>query len=657
MSESERKRTCLKFIRSFKKDKVVEEFDTKVSVLQEEASEEGLDDDVLDKLADIIIHTELGAVKRVALIKCLIPKYKLPEKIARTIITWCLSSMNKIPHTVCLTIIQWIIGLWDYELVDRKVINIYYDVFFHKMLKKKQLEPYFARLIYVLTKPEDVSRREVSQLLVLKKNSSKPPKHITALLSLFKSYKPELVPERIQSVNVESVWKSINEFIRLALEGARDRAEIQQSEENTQVCFNWNAVQDTKMTKKEKNLLPSISYFHIGSNIFKDKDAKSIFEINGVKELGKYHQNIELPCNAVSLLVNTAGYHLLTYANFQYQSRFSCNLYNTLIRAFILENGKFSKEQINKFLTMTIEFSRYMQEGILVMKLFLHEYLYYNTGEHLSKLLNLLQWMNIISIDELQNILIYVQNIFYESNLYMKCEIIKSLWKLITNLYIRQGLEESCQETSPFLGQRPLDNLAEIVFEITKVAENLIVSGLNTHNYNIILLSDSLEFYEEICTLEHRSYVPSWTLPPSAVVYGAFVARNCVILSRICGLLLRYREMSPHLRQIVSSDIYQKKIHIISIYARDIYTALWLDEPFRCREDNNFLRNLSQDVIDDLSDCDLDISLNIYNHYAVLCYRHKMIKMGLNIDTKEDAKFMAAYYYPAINKFISAFDK
>lgn len=51
-----------------------------------------------------------------------------------------------------------------------------------------------------------------------------------------------------------------------------------------------------------------------------------------IKELGKYHQNVELPCNAVSLLTNTAGYHLLTYADFQYQSRFSYNLYNTLIR-------------------------------------------------------------------------------------------------------------------------------------------------------------------------------------------------------------------------------------------------------------------------------------------------------------------------------------
>lgn len=63
------------------------------------------------------------------------------------------------------------------------------------------------------------------------------------ICSLFKSYKPELVPEKIQSVNIESVWKPIPEFIRLALEDARDRAEVQQLRQNTEAHFNWNVMQ------------------------------------------------------------------------------------------------------------------------------------------------------------------------------------------------------------------------------------------------------------------------------------------------------------------------------------------------------------------------------------------------------------------------------
>ncbi|GAB1860999.1 Centromere protein I-like [Camponotus japonicus] len=657
MVESESREACLKFIKGLKlKGTAFPEFNTFLNTLQEEAITRGLDDDVLSKLTNVIIHTDLRAVKWISLIRCLIPRYKLPEEIAKSIITWCLSSLDEIPVTVCTIVIQWVLGLWEYELVDRKIINIYYDVFVYTMLQKEKLERHIARLIYVLTRPEDVTRRDVLRLLVLQKKYSKPPKHIIALLSLFKSYKPELVPEKIQSVNIESVWKPIPEFIRLALEDARDRMEIQQSRQSTQTYFNWNVMQNVKVQKKKKPLLPSVGYFHIGSSIFKDKEAKSIFDIGSIDELGKYHQNVELPCNAVSLLANMAGYHLLTYADFQYQSRFSYNLYNTLIRAFILENGKFSKEEMDKFLSMTIEFSRYMQQEILVVKLFFDEYLYYNTGEHLPQLLNLLQWMTSISVTDLrENILIHIHNIFYESSLSMKCEIIKSLRKLITNLFVKQGLEEQYQNASYFLRQGPLEDLAEIVSVLTTVSENLIVYGLNIHNFNVMFLSEALTFYEEICTLESHSHVETWTLPPRAVIYGAFISKSCALLSRVCKLLLRYRQMRTRSYQIMPSDIYEERIRIICTYANDIHRALWYNEPFSDRKNGILLRNLSNKVIKDLGDCDLDILLNIVNHYAVLPYRYTMSKTGLNISTKEDARTMALYYYPAVNEFLAAF--
>ncbi|KYN29639.1 Centromere protein I [Trachymyrmex cornetzi] len=537
-------------------------FDVCLPILQDEASR-GLDDDILKQLLNVIIHTDLGAMKRTSLIKCLIPRYKLSEETVKTMITWCLSSINDLPFTVGVISIQWIIGnlilnlrsayicVWDCELVDRKVINIYYDVFFYIMLKKPKLACHIARLVYVLTKPEDVSRRDVIRLLKLQKSYSKSPTHIIALLSLFKSYKPELVPEKIESVNIESVWKPIPEVIRLALEDARDRAEIQQSCQSIQPFSKWNVMQNLKVKKKTKALLPSVGYFHIGSSIFKDKDAKSIFDINSVEELGKYHQIVELPCNAVSLLGNTIGYHLLTYANFQYQSRFSYNLYNTLIRG--------------------------------------------------------------------------------RDTLYFKTSISYKMLKY--QIFVRQGFEEQDQYASPFLQQGRLDDLAEIVPVITTILENLIVCGLNIHNYNVILLSECLAFYEEICTLESRSHVLSWTLPPPAVIYGAFITKSCAILSRICKLLLRYREITPHLRQIMPSDIYEEKIHIISLYASDIYKALWYDEPFS--ENGNLLKNLSKKVRSDLRDCDLETLLNISNHYAILAYRYTLSKKGLQINTKE----------------------
>lgn len=64
----------------------------------------------------------------------------------------------------------------------------------------------------------------------------------------------------------------------------------------------------------------------------------------------------------------------------------------------MLESEQISTEEKDKLLEMTIEFSRYMQQGILVVKHFLGEYLDFNTGSHRSKLLGLLQWMTSVSV-------------------------------------------------------------------------------------------------------------------------------------------------------------------------------------------------------------------------------------------------------------------
>lgn len=123
-------------------------------------------------------------------------------------------------------------------------------------------EKHIAQVIYVLTKPEDVTRRNISRILFLHKKHINRQKHTIALLSyvsmivihdkkidniistffysLFKTYKPELVPERIETMNIENVWKPIPEALRVALKDAKDRSEMQQSLNKIEEHFKWN---------------------------------------------------------------------------------------------------------------------------------------------------------------------------------------------------------------------------------------------------------------------------------------------------------------------------------------------------------------------------------------------------------------------------------
>ncbi|XP_076647253.1 centromere protein I [Halictus rubicundus] len=658
----EEENICIQFVQKLKaKGKILTNFEVLLNTLRTHVVSKGLENESINLLADAIINTDLGATKLIDLIKCLVPRYKIPEQTFKLITTWCLSSLNKIPITVSIIVIQWIIGLWNYQLIDKKVLNIYYSNLFYIMLKKEKLEKHIAHLIYILTKPEDITRRDITRLIKLHKKYSKPQKHIVVLLSLFKSYKPELVPEKVESVNIESVWKPIPEELQVMLQSAKARVEIQEMQSLHATSFNWNTFDLCKTKKSVIPLLPSVRYFQIGSKIFKEKDTKSIFDISKIEELGKSHFSMELPCNAISLLTNTAGYHLLTFADFHYQSRFAYNLYNTLIRAFIVEREKFSEEEINKLLDMTVEFSRYMQQGILVVGRFLDEYLYFNTGEHQSKLLALLQWMTLVSVSDLQNkVLVHVKNMYYESSLEAKCEIIRTLRILITNLFVHQGFEECHQKNqAPFLRQTSVDNLEDIIVILTEFIKDLIISGLNLYVYDIVLLSEALTFYEEVCNLETRSTISSFTLAPPAVIYGSFLTPSCAILSRICKLLLRYYEMSVKLKkhkQQYKLNLLKRNINVISTYTRDIMTALWYDEAFTKQKDKRFLSTVSKKVLDDLGYCDLNYLLNISNHCAILPYKCVLSKAGLGINTKEDFKSISLHYYSTIYEFLNTFE-
>lgn len=120
------------------------------------------------------------------------------------------------------------------------------------MLKEERLESRLAQFLYLMTKPEDVTRRQVDRLFNFSVRFRRPQKHITALLSLFKSYKPEVVPEKIQAINIQSIWRPILEPIRKGFEEAKCRVISSQAEENDELS-GWNILKIPKR-KKTRNL-------------------------------------------------------------------------------------------------------------------------------------------------------------------------------------------------------------------------------------------------------------------------------------------------------------------------------------------------------------------------------------------------------------------
>jgi hypothetical protein len=645
MEENDSYTLCQQFLNTLIRTTKYTKFQESIKVLEAVACEKGLDDDTLNKIFKILTKANLNCANSIALIQCMIPQNVINDDKARNLISWFFSM--SVPETTLSVLLEWLIGCWKYELINRNSMYIFYDVFFYVMLKQERLESRLAQLIYLMSKPEDVTRRQVTRLLKLKTYSKKTKTHIIALLSLFKSYKPEFVPETIPTINIQSVWRPISESLQTGFTNTRDRIFLRQNKK-TDAYYNWNT-NVFKNKKGQESLIPVVRNFKTNSNIFSNKNQKMVVDIINIEQLGKYDSVIRLPTNSTSLLLNNIGHHLLTFADFEYQHRFTHNLYYTFWRSFIYENGRYSSEQMNNIIDMTITFCRYMQHGISIMNYFINEYLSWGIDEYNLKLLSLMEWSS-VSIPELQDYVFkHMKLMFYSSSLNIKCKIIRTLRILLLNLSIINNsiFKDKC---FPFLGQSFTGKLIENVKIIEYFTRELIISGLNIHFYNSKIISEALSFYEQIDVLEIYRETSFVSLAPSALIYGSFVTKNCVLLSRVCALILQYtNDFKKHKNQSsITSSKWLKR------YTTDIIGALWYNDCFnnRLKKNRYFLKFLSNSAIKSNSACDINRLMNIFQHYAVLPYMFALYLSGMKIKTEKDGNMVAALYYSYINQFI-----
>ncbi|XP_012254093.2 centromere protein I-like isoform X1 [Athalia rosae] len=659
---SENTDLCMSYLKKCRDTKKTSTgFSEMLIILQTEVAASGLPVKQLLLLVSVITDVSMSVQQRSSLIKCLVPIGKMSEKIVEDICLWLMSAAKNLPVNSGIAAVNWIVGLIDFGLIEIKTIDTFYDAFFYMLLKNQKLEMLFARLIYILTKPEDVTRRQVSRLLKLQSNYGKPRKHLLALLSLFKSYKPECVPERIQTTNIDSIWKGIPEALRLDLQEAAKRCSASHLAPTLQLNFlSAPTSKQSRSAKKQRLLIPMVGYINVGSSLSQERGTKSIFEVRSLEELGKHQLTLELPCNALSLLVNIAGCHVLTFSSSDYQSRFCYNLYNALENAFIIEVEKYSHNERDRLLSMTADLSRYMQQEIMPASRFLHKYIpFWNTKDHRDSILSLIEWMTIPSYpDFCRYILIPLQTMWESALVEVKCEILKTFQRMITNLFIKQGFPESrTHETALFLGNTQPLELEETMQLFMNFIQELITSGLYVETNNSTLLSEILTFYEQIAMLEERTDLPLLTVAPPAVIYGGLISHDIANLSRVSAILLRYRVIDAKLREYYSRDLFKLQIKTMNMYAKDLAKTLWYNRTLSGDKEVYLLATVGETITTDLQNkCDFEEMLNISNHYTVLPYKCSLMDIGLQIDMKEDYLRVAETYYPAVYNFLKIFN-
>lgn len=173
-----------------------------------------------------------------------------------------------------------------------------------------------------------------------------------------------------------------------------------------------------------------------------------------------------------------------------------------------------------------------------------------------------------------------------------------------------------------------------MIVTIIKIVDDLVITGLNIHDNDILFLSASLGYYESFNRLHTNSHHPLIHLAPVSVIYSSFVKKSCAILSRSCALLLQYREIYNEIEQLKLRHKFINEVENLSIFANDLGNALWYSTAFVDRHKGKFIPNLPNNILNNLSD-DIQSYLSIRNHMALLPHVCTLVSTGLNIATNE----------------------
>lgn len=177
---------------------------------------------------------------------------------------------------------------------------------------------------------------------------------------LFKTYRPELVPQKIDTINIQSIWKPLPMSLEEGLKATKHRTEFRfeggtlqnwhEDVTNQLSCIyfdnllNWQDTEDvgtfqvlgSQKTKMEP-LIPPLVYFQIHSEIFEERNKK-LKDLDRFEDLAKFHAQLTLPKRPISLLNNAIGFHVLTYSDIDYQRQLIFGLFNRLQKGISSSN-------------------------------------------------------------------------------------------------------------------------------------------------------------------------------------------------------------------------------------------------------------------------------------------------------------------------------
>ncbi|TRY56896.1 hypothetical protein DNTS_031022 [Danionella cerebrum] len=520
-----------------------DDLERNILVVETVAVSKGLSPRVVSVLLDLALSLNAGTTNCTRVLKFLIPATVVPQEAIVRGVSWL--CVGKLPMNAQVLFLRWVLTVFD--LIDRKddLRAIYGFIF--SFVTDETLCPFICHLLYLLTTRELVHPHRVRKLLDIQAKTGRQP-FLTQLLALYKVFRPDLVtvslPSRMRTgfKNYNSTWK-----VTLSAVQKRNKGEVSVDHSLT---LDVNEISLSRKRKRHHLAIPSLSSAFDSSS---GKKGLRLQEFHSFAELLENIHNIELPAQMGSMLGSTLALHYLDCV--QDESAFlrlNFWLGHSLQEEFLLcpaDGSSDNTSEAGHFLNTLLFSQQFLQEGFSSTESFLYKFLSVWDGCLLRpQILDLLSDIPLMPSFYMNKLLFEpLKQLYFTSTLFFKCSVIECLnsmlmkWLTWHSVNASEGsLDISLNSTSNMT--MTLSGFMDSVMELVRFVGLLASEGLRLENCHVLLLNQTLGFYETVCDMFLKYSLPLIIMPPAGVFYPALFSIDSISVDRLGYIMYRYRK-------------------------------------------------------------------------------------------------------------------
>lgn len=616
------------YIKSLKKGFDKDLFQNKIDELAYAVDTTGILYNDFHTLFKVWLNLSIPITKWVSLGACLVPQNIVEDRTVEYALSWMLSNYeDQSTFSRIGFLLDWLTAAMECECIEMETLDMGYDVFYVS-LTYETLTPHAVKLVYTLTKPVDVTRRRVLELLdYARKREAKKNmfRQLQVLLGLFKSYKPECVPEDIPAISIHAAFKKINPDL---LARFKRNQENRNSVRRERHHLTWiNPINsDRGRNKKIDPLVPNVEFLNIGSKQYAEKEHQKNFLdfTDPVSVLQcSVQRSTSRPARIRALLCNVTGVALLAVASHTEQEFLSHDLHHLLNSCF-LNISPHSYREKQDLLHRLAVLQHTLMQGIPVITRFLAQYLpLWNERDYFAEILELVQWVSLDSPDHVTCVLEPLARAYHRAQPIEQCAILRSLNHMYCNL-----VYASTRKRHHFMGTPPSPQVYALVLpKVATAISDMCDKELQVNPEQMVVLHSGVQGAAARARGEARGGAAAGALAPRLALALPLLASSAALLDSVAELMILYKKIFTTAKQtnvITNTDTFEKQMQVLEAYTLDLINCLYSEGALSDRNLGFVFSKLHPQLVEKLGSLmpDVDAKLSIRNSIAFAPYTY-----------------------------------